>query len=235
MRTKIRAVKFRPSNSMPPLNPSRISLPLLYQDEPNGEYQVDGNDHGASKGISSSQDNDNINKNDVDGKDYDYDNEYKEDDDGGGDGGADDNIVVPNDDDDDNDSGDAVAAADSNGDYVKVVIQDSVEEMDRHARRSHAAKPNEDFIVVDWLERELCIRCNSRGGQVLVCCENGCPVAIHEACMNCEPKYDDIGIFYCLYYWNKRQLARTKELRKGNYIGKKGIAKLYMFENGWWK
>ncbi|XVF21200.1 hypothetical protein REPUB_Repub12eG0070300 [Reevesia pubescens] len=32
--------------------------------------------------------------------------------------------------------------------------------------------------------------------------------------MNCEPNFGDMGIFYCPYCWYKRQLARTKELRR---------------------
>ncbi|XVF26041.1 hypothetical protein REPUB_Repub13aG0265700 [Reevesia pubescens] len=193
MRTKAPAVKFRPSNSRPPLNPSLISLPFLYQDEPNEEYHVDG-------GNVPSQDNDY--NNDVDGEDA-----------GGGDAIADDNVVVTDDD-----------GVDGIGDYDNVVVPDSVEEVNRHAGGSHGADPSGDCIVVDWLEGEFCIRCYSGGGQVLVCHGNGCPVAIHEACMNFEPNFDDMGIFYCPYCWYKRQLATTKELRRETMLAKKELS-----------
>ncbi|XWS47274.1 hypothetical protein CRYUN_Cryun14cG0138400 [Craigia yunnanensis] len=224
MRTKTRGVKPRPSNSMPPSNPSLISLPLLYQDEANEEYHVDGNDHGASEVTRSGQDN--VNNNDVDGNDDDYndeDEEVEDKDDGGGGGcaGDSDNVVVPDDDDQEEEKDGSGGGADGNGDYDNVVVPDSVEEVNRSAGGNHAAGPSGDCIAIDWLEGEFCISCNRGSGQVLVCSENGCPVAIHEVCMNCELKFDDMGKFYCPYCWYKRELARTKELRRKAMLAKK--------------
>ncbi|XP_022728241.1 uncharacterized protein LOC111283866 [Durio zibethinus] len=112
-------------------------------------------------------------------------------------------------------------ATDGNGDYDNVVVLGSVEEVDRHAGGNHAAGPGGNCTVVDWLEGEFCISCNGGSGQVLVCSENGCPVAIHKECMNCEPIFDEIGKFYCPYCWYKRELARTKELRRKAMLAKK--------------
>ncbi|XVF76671.1 hypothetical protein PTKIN_Ptkin13bG0285500 [Pterospermum kingtungense] len=42
--------------------------------------------------------------------------------------------------------------------------------------------------------------------------------------MNCEPKFDDTGKFYCPYCWFKRELARTKELRKKAMLAKKELS-----------
>ncbi|XP_021273934.1 uncharacterized protein LOC110409043 isoform X2 [Herrania umbratica] len=174
MRTKSRGCKSRPCNSIPPSNPSLMSLPLLRQDEANEEYRVDGTDCGVSEGTGSSQDNDN------------------------------------NDDVDD--------------DHDDVVVPDSVEEVDRCAGENHGAGPSRECIIVDWLEQESCIRCNSRTGHVLVCSENGCPVTVHEVCMNCNPKFDNMGKFYCPYCWYKRELARTKELRRQALLARKELS-----------
>ncbi|XP_022771630.1 uncharacterized protein LOC111314483 isoform X2 [Durio zibethinus] len=168
MRRKTRALKFKPRNSIPPSNPSLISLHRRHQD------------HGASEDTGSSQDKGNSN-NDVDA----------------------DNVVVP----------------------------DSVEMEDRRASGNQVAGPSGDCIVVDWLEGEFCIRCNSRSGQLLVCSENGCPVAIHKVCMNCEPKFDDTGKFYCPYCWYKRELARTKELRRKAMLAKKELSNFICLRN----
>ncbi|XWS31122.1 hypothetical protein CRYUN_Cryun23aG0050600 [Craigia yunnanensis] len=194
MGRKTRAFKSRPSNSIPPLNPSLISLPLRCQDEANEEYHVVGKDHGASEKTGSSQDNKHNNKNDVDGNDDVYlDDDDEEEEEEKKDG---DNVVVP----------------------------DSVEKVDRHAGGNHAAGPNGDCVVVDWLEGKFCIRCKSGSGQVLICSENGCPVAIHKVCMNCEPKFDDLGKFYCPYCCYKRELERTKELRRKAMLAKKELS-----------
>ncbi|XVF31962.1 hypothetical protein REPUB_Repub17cG0040600 [Reevesia pubescens] len=202
LKFKSRGVKPRRSNSIPSSNPS-------IEDEANEEDCVDGNDHGASKVTGSSQDNDK-NNDDVDGMDYD-------------------NVVVPDERDDyhhheeKDEVADSGGVPDGNDDYDNVV-PDSIEEVDRRAGGNHAAGSSGDRIVVDLLEGEFCISCNQGSGQLLVCSENGCPVAIHKVCMNCQPKFDDMGKFYCPYCWYKRELARTKELRRKAMLEKKELS-----------
>ncbi|XVE72608.1 hypothetical protein DITRI_Ditri11bG0051500 [Diplodiscus trichospermus] len=219
MGRKTRAVKPRHNNSIPPSKPSPISFPLRYQDEANEENHLDSKDHGASENSGSHQHNHN-NDGNVDGDDdvcVDDDVEEK-DNDNGNDGNVDGNDDVCVDDD--------VKEEKDNNNVNNVEVPDSVEEVDRHAGGNHVAGPSGTryCIVLDWLEGEFCIRCNRRSGQVLVCNENGCPVAIHEVCMNCEPKFDDMGKFYCPYCWYKRELARTKELRRKAMLAKQELS-----------
>ncbi|GAV68720.1 Myb_DNA-binding domain-containing protein, partial [Cephalotus follicularis] len=68
-----------------------------------------------------------------------------------------------------------------------------------------------------------CITCG-RGGQVVVCCETGCPMAFHQKCMTNEPKFDGMGRFYCRYCWYKRRVKRTKELRNMAMLSKKALS-----------
>ncbi|XVE78257.1 hypothetical protein DITRI_Ditri13aG0129900 [Diplodiscus trichospermus] len=122
--------------------------------------------------------------------------------------------------------------ADCNGDYDNFVVLGSFEEVDRRAAGNHASGPTGDCIVGDWLEGEFCISCNRGGGQVLVCSENGCPVAMHKVCMNCEPKFDDMGKFYCPYCWYKQKLARTKDLRRKAVLAKKELSNFCLKKDG---
>lgn len=76
---------------------------------------------------------------------------------------------------------------------------------------------------IDLLDKEICICCN-KGGGVLVCSEKGCPVALHAKCIGSEPKFDDLGNFYCPYCWYKRAVERCQELRKKAMIAKKALS-----------
>lgn len=81
-----------------------------------------------------------------------------------------------------------------------------------------------DGMEVDWLKEETCIRCN-RGGELLVCREIGCPIALHDTCMSCNPKLDAFGHFYCPYCSYKRALVETRQLRKRAMLAKKTLFK----------
>ncbi|KAL9426212.1 hypothetical protein AB3S75_033062 [Citrus x aurantiifolia] len=81
-----------------------------------------------------------------------------------------------------------------------------------------------DFMDVDLLEEEPCIKCNRRGENLLVCSQSGCPISVHENCLSCGVKFDVVGNFYCPYCWYKRELMRTKELWKKAMETKKQLA-----------
>lgn len=80
-----------------------------------------------------------------------------------------------------------------------------------------------DYICINLLEKKICISCND-GGELLVCRERGCPVTVHAKCIRCEPKFDDMGNFYCSYCWLKRALAEVQELRDKVLIAKKYLS-----------
>ncbi|KAG8386692.1 hypothetical protein BUALT_Bualt03G0175400 [Buddleja alternifolia] len=66
---------------------------------------------------------------------------------------------------------------------------------------------------MDWSEKTLCIKCNE-GGNLLVCSENGCPLAIHGGCMGCPARFDDEGHFYCPYCLYKQAVADSRQARE---------------------
>ncbi|KAG4174858.1 hypothetical protein ERO13_A11G146700v2 [Gossypium hirsutum] len=183
------------------------------EDEANDEYHIDGNDNGVSEDAGFNQDNVN-NNDDVVGKDDDFDDEHEDeegDDDGSGGGisGHYDNDVIP-DDVDMEDKGD------------NVVVQNFVEEVDESA--------GVNCMITDLLGGEFGYSCNGRSGQVLVCSENGCSIAIHKMCINIEPQFDDTGKFYCPYCWYKREVATTEELRKRAMLAKRELSNFMHFK-----
>lgn len=80
-----------------------------------------------------------------------------------------------------------------------------------------------DSMDIDWDKEDTCIRCN-RGGDLLVCSEIGCPIALHDKCMCCNPKFDDLGHFYCPYCSYRRAIVETRRLRKKAMLAKKALA-----------
>ncbi|KAA3458506.1 snRNA-activating complex subunit 4 [Gossypium australe] len=136
---------------------------------------------------------------------------------------------------DNSSSGDANADADGmdngnvNGDArVGVDVDDKVNDRDEEKGDDDVARcvrgKHADCIVVDWLNGEYCFECNSGSGQVLVCSESGCPVALHEACMTWRPMFDDMGKFYCPYCLYKKEVARFKDLTTGAMLARKELS-----------
>ncbi|KAL4355248.1 hypothetical protein GQ457_06G027730 [Hibiscus cannabinus] len=94
------------------------------------------------------------------------------------------------------------------------VVPDHVEEVGESA--------GVKCILADWLG-VFSYSCSGGSSQVLICSENGCPIAMHEVCMNTEPYFDDTGKFYCPYCWHTRVVARTEELRREALLAKREL------------
>lgn len=75
---------------------------------------------------------------------------------------------------------------------------------------------------MDWSEKMSCIKCDN-GGTLLVCTENGCPLAVHEGCLGCPAKFDDLGRFYCPYCLYKQAVAELRKAREYALARKKAL------------
>ncbi|GFQ05866.1 hypothetical protein PHJA_002730600 [Phtheirospermum japonicum] len=75
---------------------------------------------------------------------------------------------------------------------------------------------------MDWSEKNLCIKCNE-GINLLVCSETGCPLSIHEKCMGCPARFDDVGRFYCPYCLYKQAVAESRQAREYALARKKAL------------
>ncbi|TMW85111.1 hypothetical protein EJD97_023756 [Solanum chilense] len=67
--------------------------------------------------------------------------------------------------------------------------------------------------------KEICIKCD-KGGEVLVCADSCCPIAVHVRCMGCPARFDDLGKFYCPYCLYRQSIARFHQA-KGYVLSKK--------------
>ncbi|EYU34385.1 hypothetical protein ABFS82_13G052700 [Erythranthe guttata] len=76
---------------------------------------------------------------------------------------------------------------------------------------------------MDWSEKNLCIKCN-KADNLLICSENGCPLAMHEACMGCRARFDDAGDFYCPYCLYKKAVAELRQAREYALERKKALS-----------
>ncbi|XP_057722275.1 uncharacterized protein LOC130936249 isoform X1 [Arachis stenosperma] len=79
-----------------------------------------------------------------------------------------------------------------------------------------------DHEDIDFLDKSICLCCNKRGG-VLVCSGSGCPVGLHPKCINSEPKFDDLGKFYCPYCWYSRNVNMNPELKERIFSAKNAL------------
>ncbi|KAL6570740.1 hypothetical protein OROGR_000290 [Orobanche gracilis] len=80
----------------------------------------------------------------------------------------------------------------------------------------------EDLGKMDWSEKNSCIKCDE-GGNVLICSENGCPLAVHEGCMGCPARFDDAGQFYCPYCLYKQAVSESRQAREYAMARKKAL------------
>lgn len=97
--------------------------------------------------------------------------------------------------------------------------------------RSHILPPQkvqkqEDFLKMDLIEQEICIKCD-KGGKLLICSESGCLIAVHENCMGCLPRFDDVGNFCCPYCLYRQATAETCAARERALLAEKALL-IYM-------
>ncbi|KAF8007514.1 hypothetical protein BT93_K1507 [Corymbia citriodora subsp. variegata] len=83
---------------------------------------------------------------------------------------------------------------------------------------------SQESMDIHILEKRTCLTCNGHG-QLLVCTEPSCPIAIHEKCLSCKPQFDFLGDFYCPYCSYKRVVAKVHELRRKAMLRKEALSK----------
>ncbi|XP_024965352.1 uncharacterized protein LOC112505679 isoform X2 [Cynara cardunculus var. scolymus] len=76
---------------------------------------------------------------------------------------------------------------------------------------------------MDWTEKQECVLC-CRGGKLLVCNGDGCPISVHKDCMGCEAYVDDAGNFHCPYCVYRQLTAEACQLREKAMLAKKALS-----------
>ncbi|CAI9303908.1 unnamed protein product [Lactuca saligna] len=84
--------------------------------------------------------------------------------------------------------------------------------------------------MMDFTEKEVCVLCE-RGGKLLVCNDNGCPISVHEDCMGCSPRFNETGNFCCPYCVYRRLTTETCQLRDKAMLAKKALSSFLGMEN----
>lgn len=74
-----------------------------------------------------------------------------------------------------------------------------------------------------WMN--LCIKCDKSGGKLLTCHDNDCHLVVHEDCLGCEAKFDDMGNFTCPYCVYKRALQEVIKAEKKAVFAEKNLSK----------
>lgn len=83
---------------------------------------------------------------------------------------------------------------------------------------------NEDvpFKKFHWMN--MCIKCG-KGGKLLICCDNGCPVVVHEDCLGSEAQFDEVGGFCCPFCVYKRATQEFSLAERKAVLAEKTLSK----------
>nr|GMC90957.1 Myb-like protein [Ipomoea batatas] len=76
--------------------------------------------------------------------------------------------------------------------------------------------------------RELCMKCN-RGGQLLVCSSETCPLVVHDSCLGSIPNFEKDGKFYCPFCAYSRAISEQMKFKKKASLARKDLAAFLRF------
>ncbi|KAM7524537.1 hypothetical protein LguiA_014439 [Lonicera macranthoides] len=71
-------------------------------------------------------------------------------------------------------------------------------------------------------EVNLCMKCN-KGGNLMVCSTNTCPLVVHESCLGSAATFDVGGNFYCPFCAYSRAISEYLDLKKKASLARKDL------------
>ncbi|XWS56249.1 hypothetical protein CRYUN_Cryun09bG0069800 [Craigia yunnanensis] len=75
-----------------------------------------------------------------------------------------------------------------------------------------------------WPDRtNFCVKCN-QNGEVLVCNSSGCPLLVHESCLDSAARFDDKGNFYCPLCTYSLSISEYLEAKDKTSLARKELA-----------
>lgn len=83
---------------------------------------------------------------------------------------------------------------------------------------------NEDVPIKKFHWMDVCVKCD-KGGKLLTCHENGCPVVVHDDCLGYEAHYDEMENFYCPYCVYKRAIEEFTQAERKAVLAEKTLSK----------
>ncbi|XVE75643.1 hypothetical protein DITRI_Ditri12bG0109600 [Diplodiscus trichospermus] len=88
---------------------------------------------------------------------------------------------------------------------------------------SSHCRPSQDPVgKVGWTEQNFCVKCN-QNGQVLVCSSSGCPLVVHESCLDSAARFDDKGNFYCPFCAYSLSISEYLEAKDKTSLARKEL------------
>ncbi|KAL0364727.1 UNVERIFIED_CONTAM: hypothetical protein Sangu_0570300 [Sesamum angustifolium] len=101
-------------------------------------------------------------------------------------------------------------SSDSDGYYDE---RSNIDTKKRTFLSSQCTYSQDSLATTDWRELNHCMKCN-KGGKLLVCSSNSCPLVIHESCLGSDATFDTKGKFYCPFCAYSRAISKYMEIKK---------------------
>ncbi|KAK4427731.1 hypothetical protein Salat_1542100 [Sesamum alatum] len=111
-------------------------------------------------------------------------------------------------------------SSDSDGYYDE---RSNIDTKKRTFLSSQCTYSQDSLATTDWRELNLCMKCN-KGGKLLVCSSNSCPLVMHESCLGSDATFDTEGKFYCPFCAYSRAISKYMEIKKKVSLARKDFA-----------
>ncbi|KAH6758477.1 hypothetical protein C2S51_018712 [Perilla frutescens var. frutescens] len=87
---------------------------------------------------------------------------------------------------------------------------------------SQCTYSQDSLATTDCREIHLCMQCN-KGGILLSCTSDSCPIVIHESCLGSDASFDTRETFYCPFCAYSRAISKYMEVKKYASLARKDL------------
>ncbi|CAA3016073.1 uncharacterized protein LOC111399532 [Olea europaea subsp. europaea] len=91
---------------------------------------------------------------------------------------------------------------------------------------SQCTYSQDSLAMTDLREINLCTTCK-KGGTLLVCSYNSCPLMVHEGCLGSAPTFDAGGKFYCPFCAYSRAISEFNKVKDKASMARKDLATFF--------
>lgn len=94
---------------------------------------------------------------------------------------------------------------------------------------SQCTYSQDSLATTDLRELHLCMKCN-KGGELLSCCSDSCPLVIHESCLGSDASFDTREKFYCPFCAYSRAISKYMEVKEKVSLSRKELTTFICLE-----
>lgn len=91
---------------------------------------------------------------------------------------------------------------------------------------SQCTYSQDSLATTDWRDLNLCTTCK-KGGTLLVCSYNSCPLMVHEDCLGSAATFDAVGKFYCPFCAYSRAISEFNKVKDKASMARKDLATFF--------